>query len=132
LSSVTLFNQANLSLATGIKVKYDERPCHGGIADSLALAVTWRGLVDPKSGKMFPSQLQICPWFLDLVKISPYTAWQDVSKKSLFGLKVITKNEENKWGFRQIGESLIRYKAEDEVNMILIRCSQPVGQGAAA
>jgi hypothetical protein len=61
--------------------------------------------VEEGTGRMFPSQIQICPWFIEILKMTPYTTWKDVSKKSLFGLKVITQNEENKWGFAQIGQS---------------------------
>jgi hypothetical protein len=92
-----------MSSATGIRLKYDQRPCHDGIGGKLALAATWRGL-EENTGRLLPSQIQICPWFLDLLKLTPYTTWKDVSKKSLFGLKVITQNEENKWGFTQIGQ----------------------------
>jgi hypothetical protein len=101
-------------IGNGVLYKYNEQACHGTIGDRLALAVTMNPEVElpplPEGfqGKMpqkqKPTQIQLCPWFVDWLGNKEFKLSRDVFRTNI-GQKVIKKAEAGKYGFRQIGVS---------------------------
>lgn len=52
--------------------------------------------------KELPSQIQLCPWFVDWVKNHDYRVQADVARRAKIGRRVIELTENN-FGLRQIG-----------------------------
>lgn len=94
---------------------YKERSCRGSFGDFVALAVThnptsetrvlnkgtgeWEG-----EERELPTQIQLCPWFVDWVKKKEFKTSSDVVKRTKIGRKVIQLAESNKGVYRQIGK----------------------------
>lgn len=94
-------------LGNGIYLKHDKQQCKGGsLADKVALAVTW----NPESAESLrsipfqnhPTQIQICPWFLDWLKNREFKLARDVFRTNI-GRLVIKGASSNRFGLRQIG-----------------------------
>ncbi|KAF2803251.1 uncharacterized protein BDZ99DRAFT_526623 [Mytilinidion resinicola] len=102
--------------ATGELVKYKEQQCKQSIGDFSALAIT----SSPETSKLVrdesitdvltlnrkwderPTQIQICPWFVDWVKFKNFKTPSDVKKRTKIGRAVIKPVESTNWGLRPI------------------------------
>ncbi|QRD07406.1 hypothetical protein JI435_132000 [Parastagonospora nodorum SN15] len=102
----------NLShIATNTHVLYKKKTCHDGLMETVALAVTYNAQWESEEWdeeqrevvynyEDRPTQIQICPWFIDWIKNKEYKLSNDV-KRSNIGRYIIKKVEGNQW-FRQI------------------------------
>lgn len=89
---------------------YNEQQCKGGLLDKTALAVTW----NPKAADDVyenpvaeePTQIQLCPWFIDWLKNHEFKLARDVFKTNI-GRLVINSAGSNRFGFRQIGTLIL-------------------------
>ncbi|KAF2492916.1 hypothetical protein BU16DRAFT_466677 [Lophium mytilinum] len=94
-------------------VKYKEQQCKGSVADFFALAVTR----NPETSEVVsdddipdeelywdekPTQIQLCPWFVDWVKSKEFKTASDVKKRTKIGRVVIKLVESKNFGLKQI------------------------------
>ena len=49
-----------------------------------------------------PTQIQLCPWFVDWIKDKKYKLHND-ARRSNIGRAIIKLSESTRWGFAQIG-----------------------------
>jgi hypothetical protein len=89
------------------------RSCHEGLADLPTLAATFdvytnwvlNDKVKGDFGEVLyntPTQIQLCPWFVDWIRNKEYKSADDV-KRTRIGRRVVKQAEANKWPLRQIG-----------------------------
>ncbi|KAH7413560.1 hypothetical protein DE146DRAFT_203 [Phaeosphaeria sp. MPI-PUGE-AT-0046c] len=89
---------------SGILYSYSQQSCKGA-SDWVALAVTSNPMDKNIDGMVEenrkPTQLQLCPWFIDWIKNKEYKFHRDVRRTNI-GQHVIKAAESSKYGFRQI------------------------------
>ncbi|KAF1954803.1 hypothetical protein CC80DRAFT_416825 [Byssothecium circinans] len=97
---------------TGSLIVYNNQQCHeASLVGKVALAVTWNAFknvqsYNPQTGvsetrpQEFPTQIQLCAWFIDWIKSKEYKLGDQVARTRI-GRKVVKKAEGNKF-LRQI------------------------------
>ncbi|KAF1836061.1 hypothetical protein BDW02DRAFT_596728 [Decorospora gaudefroyi] len=95
---------------TGLPLRFKEQPCRGGtFIENIALAVTmnpedahpaFKNNVQLESRR--PTQIQLCPWFVDWVKSKKFKLVGDVQKRTKIGRFVIKLAEWKGFGLAQI------------------------------
>jgi hypothetical protein len=96
-----------MATGNGIYIRHDAQQCKGGgLMDKVALAVSW----NPHSAESYygvpaqdhPTQIQICPWFIDWLKNREFKLARDVFRTNI-GRLVIKGAVSDRFGLRQIG-----------------------------
>lgn len=103
-------------LATGVRVSYNDVGCKGiNPMNRIALAITTnpKKRISPQIDdyEFLPTQIQLCPWFVEWIKQRrpddiTWGEWAGIKKKTRIGRYFISKAEDNKLLFNQIGESI--------------------------
>jgi hypothetical protein len=93
--------------ADGILYKYNEQSCKGSLSNFVALAVTTNPFITKPPDTIMetrkPTQLQLCPWFVDWLKNKEFKLHRDVLRTNV-GQHFLKAAESDKYGFRQIGK----------------------------
>jgi hypothetical protein len=100
-------------IATNSLLVYREQPCRGLAADIITLAATYNtqfetGTVNGDGTKEWtyddvPTQIQICPWFIDWIKSKEFKTGNDAMRSNI-GRAIIKTVESKNFGLRQIGQ----------------------------
>lgn len=122
-----------MMIGNGIYLYHNKQQCKGGLADKVALAVTW----NPESAEslstvpfqIHPTQIQICPWFIDWLKNREFKLARDVFRTNI-GRVVIKNAVSGRFGLRQIGES--DESVRDRTELSEIRRLLSFGQSSPA
>jgi hypothetical protein len=93
-------------------MSFKEQQCRGGtLLDKVALAVTANpDVADPverngvKLDLRRPTQIQLCPWFVDWIKQKKLKLAGDVQKRTNIG-RIVIKLAQKNFGLKQIGGS---------------------------
>ncbi|KAF2653293.1 hypothetical protein K491DRAFT_662135 [Lophiostoma macrostomum CBS 122681] len=112
-----MFRKIYYDTATNEDVVYSNLSCHGHSVDEfVALAMTENPLWNPRgqddsknpvNGRENdkiekPTQIQLCPWFIDWIKNRKYKTADQLTKRANFGRFVINTVEKSNFGLRQI------------------------------
>ncbi|KAH3942841.1 hypothetical protein HBI56_053270 [Parastagonospora nodorum] len=96
-----LFRKLYYDTSTNTHVLYKKQSCHEGLTDFPTLAVTYNPEWESEDIEdKPPTQIQLCPWFVDWIKNKEYKLHNDVIRSN-FGRYVIKKAEANQ-GLKQI------------------------------
>ncbi|KAF1962963.1 hypothetical protein CC80DRAFT_399507 [Byssothecium circinans] len=98
-------------ITTNTQVLYNDQSCHDGFGDFATLAVTYNALWETKHWNEAaqklelnyedrPTQIQLCPWFIDFIKTKKYKLGYQVARSNI-GRFVVKKAESNQ-GLTQI------------------------------
>jgi hypothetical protein len=102
--------------ASGRLLVYEQQICHEGLNGAVALAVTdnpetqverTTGMGTRQVTVQRPTQIQICPWFIDFIENNDYKLGNDVAGSNI-GRAGIQLSKKYNWPFQEIGTILCK------------------------
>lgn len=86
-------------------MKFNQPACKGSLADVVALASTYNPQTVPNSQNVVrPTQIQLCPWFIDWLKMKTFKQASDLSRTKIGKYFIDSADaKQRRWGFRPIG-----------------------------